>query len=385
MQDVHERALMLETVEQLARTRIGPRAAAIDEADAFPRDVYDAMAEAGLFGAWVPEAYGGVTTDLRTNLLITERLARTSGACSLIFANCSDAVAPILRGGSEELKQRLLPDIASGQRIPCFALTEPDAGSDAAGVKARAVRENDGYRITGHKVFITNGSVGDVFVVFARTSDDARGLSAFIVERDAAGFEIGRDERMLGLRGCPATELTLDDVRVPVEARLGEQGDGLALALAALDESRLNASAMALGVARGALDIAVRYAKDRQQFGKPIIEHQGLGFLLAEMASDLNAAWAVLGQAIAMLETQRGRVAGTQCAMAKLFCTEAAMRVVTDAVQVLGGYGLAAEFAVERMMRDAKAFEIFDGTSQIQKLIVARHLDRAGVPVPESW
>jgi len=377
-------SLMLDSVATLAEREVAARADEIDETDAFPHDLYTLMGEMGLFGAWVPEEYGGIGADLKTSLLIAERLARVSGAVSLIFANCADGIGPLL-AASEEIKQRWLPGVATGQVIPCFALTEPDAGSDAAAIKTRAVRDGDDWVIDGTKNFCTNGSVGQVFTVFARTGEGSRGISAFVMPRDTTGLTIGKDERMLGLRGCPATELSLDNVRVPASALAGEEGGGLRLALGSLDESRLNASAMALGVAHGATDIAVGYARERRQFGQAIIEHQGLAFLLAEVVTELRAGWAILGAAIDAIEAERSRASGVQIAMAKLFCTDVAMRAVTDAVQVLGGYGLAREFKVERMMRDAKAFQIFDGTSQIQKLIIGRHLATADVPLPNRF
>jgi alkylation response protein AidB-like acyl-CoA dehydrogenase len=377
-------ALMLDSVGAFADRVIAARAAEIDETDEFPHDIYARMGEMGLLGIWVPEEYGGVGADLKTSLLIAERIARVSGAVSLIFANCSDGVGPLLVA-SEEIRARWLPGIASGELIPCFALSEPDAGSDAAGLKTKAVLRGEEWVINGNKIFCTNGSVGDIFTVFARTGEGPRSVSAFAIPRETPGLLIGKDEKMLGLRGCPATELRFDNLRVPAEALIGEEGGGLRIALGSLDESRLNASAMALGVARGAIEAAVAYARERQQFGKPIIEHQGLAFLLAEVVTELRAGWAILGAAIEALEAERGRASSVQAAMAKLFCTDVAMRAVTEAVQVLGGYGLARDFRVERMMRDAKAFQIFDGTNQIQKLIIGRHLTSSGVPLPDRF
>lgn len=377
-------ALMLDTVGTFADRVIAARAAEIDETDEFPHDIYARIGEIGLLGIWVPEEYGGVGADLKTSLLIAERIARVSGAVSLIFANCSDGVGPLL-AASEEVRARWLPGIATGELIPCFALSEPDAGSDAAGLKTKAVLRGEEWVINGNKIFCTNGSVGDVFTVFARTGDGPRSISAFAVPRQTPGLVIGKDEKMLGLRGCPATELRFDNLRVPADALIGEEGGGLRIALGSLDESRLNASAMALGVARGAVEAAVAYAKERRQFGKPIIEHQGLAFLLAEVVTELRAGWAILGAAIEAIEAERSRASSVQAAMAKLFCTDVAMRAVTEAVQVLGGYGLARDFRVERMMRDAKAFQIFDGTNQIQKLIIGRHLTSSGVPLPDRF
>ena len=376
---------MMHTVATLLAKHIEPRIAEIEITREFPKDIYAAMGDAGLFGAWVPEAYGGLGVSLGTSLQIVERLARTHGASALIFANCGDAVGPIVLGGSEEIKNTYLPQIAAGTIVPAFALTEPGAGSDAAGIESSAKRDGDNYVLTGSKIFCTNGSVAGVFVVFAKTGPGTKDVSAFVVPRDSSGLEIGSDERMLGLHGCPATAISLQGVVVPKTSRLGNEGDGLRLALSSLDESRLNASAMATGVARGALEIAVSYAKEREQFGQPIIKHQGLGFLLAEMATQMYTSWAVLSRAIAALESERSKATSAQAAMAKLYCTDTAMDVATKAVQVLGGYGLSVDFQVERMMRDVKAFQIFDGTSQIQKLIIARHLNSSEIPLPERW
>ncbi|HEY1368158.1 MAG TPA: acyl-CoA dehydrogenase family protein [Gaiellaceae bacterium] len=375
-----ERRLLLETVDRLVAHVVEPRAQAIDESAEFPRDVYSAMAEADLFRLWVPEEYGGIETDLLTVLLVTERIARVSGACSLIFSNCGDGTRPIVLGGSDEVKEAHLPGIAAGHVIPAYALTEPDAGSDAAAIASRARRHDDGWRISGRKQFITNGSVADVAAVFAVTDPAAgrRGISAFLVARDAVGFTVGHDEELLGLRGAPATELALDDTPGTL---LGEEGAGFELALEPLDHARLTASAMALGVARGALERAVQYAKERVQFGRPIVEHQGLEFLLAERATDLAAAWALVEKAAALVERGRSYDASTYAAMAKLTATDAAMQIALDAVQVFGGYGLTRDFQVERMLRDVKAFQIFDGTNQIQKLMIGRHLRKSGLLV----
>ncbi len=380
-------AMMLEAVERLARERIAPRAMEVDRSAQFPRDLYRAMAELGLFGLCIPEQYGGLGADLRTILLVIERIARASAVCALSLANCGDASTPIALGGSDALKRRYLPGIASGELIPCFALTEPQAGSDAAAIETRAVRQGDRYVLNGRKVFCTNGSVGDLFVVFAKTDPGAgsRGVSAILVPRQTAGLSVGRDEELLGLRGSPTTELTFEDVTVPADHLLGIEGGGFTLAMQTLDDSRLNAATIALGIARAAVQIAVEYARSREQFGKPIVQHQGLAFLLAEVVTELNAGWALLGSAIEALERERNRAASTQAAMAKLFCTDVAMRATTEAVQVLGGYGLTRDFVVERLMRDVKAFQIFDGTNQIQKLIIGRHLEKAGLLMPDRW
>ena len=377
---------MLSSVDRLCRERIAPRAAEIDETDEFPRDLYAAAAELGVFGLWIPEAYGGIGPDMVTPLLIAERIARDSASFSLSFSNCGDAATPIVSAGSDAVKREYLPRIASGESIPVFALTEPGAGSDAASIVTRAERDGDDYVINGRKMWITNGSIGDVYVVFAKTDPDAghRGVSAFVVPRGVPGFTVGRDEKLMGLHGSPTSELIFENVRVPAENRLGAEGEGFKVAMVTLDEARLNCSAVALGVASAALELAVAYAKQREQFGKPIIEHQGLQFLLAEMTAQVAAARALWEKAIATIERERSREASVWAALTKLVSTDAAMRVTTDAVQVFGAMGLARAQPVERMMRDVKALQIFDGTNQIQKMLIGRHLDRYGSPIGDA-
>jgi len=380
------RAQIMASIDRLCRERIAPRAAEIDEADEFPRDLYAAAAELGVFGLWIPEEFGGIGPDMVTPLLIAERIARDSASFSLSFSNCGDAATPIVIAGSDAVKRECLPRIARGESIPVFALTEPGSGSDAASIVTRAERDGDDYVINGHKMWITNGSVGDVYVVFAKTDPDAghRGVSAFVVPRGAPGFTVGRDEKLMGLHGSPTSELIFENVRVPAENRLGAEGEGFKVAMVTLDEARLNCSAVALGVASAALELAVAYAKQREQFGKPIIEHQGLQFLLAEMTAQVAAARALWEKAIATIERERSREASVWAALTKLVSTDAAMRVTTDAVQVIGAIGLARAQPVERMMRDVKALQIFDGTNQIQKMLIGRHLDRYGSPIGDA-
>lgn len=373
---------ILATVDRLATERVLPRAAEIDRTGAFPRDLYAAAGELGLFGLWIPEEYGGIGPDLATPLLISERLARASATFALIYSNCGDACTPIVHAAPEHLKRKYLPGIARGKLIPCFSLSEPGAGSDAAGIITAARRDGDHYVIDGRKCWCTNGSVGDVFIVFAKTDREAgnRGVSAFLVPRGIPGLSIGRDEDLLGLRGSPTTQLLFEGVRVPVDHRLGEEGEGFKIAMTSLDEARLNCAAMALGVATAALEQAVAYARERIQFGKPIIQHQGLQFLLAEAAAELAAARCLWESTMKLVAVEPGRRASTFAAMTKLMATEAAMRVTTDAVQVLGGNGLSKDYPLERMMRDVKAFQIFDGTNQIQKMLIGRYLEKAGLP-----
>jgi alkylation response protein AidB-like acyl-CoA dehydrogenase len=377
---------ILETVDRLAQEQVLPRAAEIDRTNEFPRDLYQAAAELGLFGLWIPEEYGGAGPDLTTPLRISERLARASASFALVYSNCGDACTPIVHAAAPHIKQRYLPGIAAGTLIPCFSLSEPGAGSDAGGITTTARREGDHYIIDGRKCWCTNGSVGDVFILFAKTDKEAgnKGVSAFVVPRDTPGFSLGRDEDLIGLRGSPATQLLFDGARIPADHRLGAEGEGFKIAMVSLDEARLNCAAMAIGVAGAALEQAVAYAKERVQFGKPIIQHQGLQFLLAEAAAQLAAARALWEQAMTLLATDPGRRTSTFAAMAKLVATDAAMQITTDAVQALGGSGLSRDFPVERMMRDVKAFQIFDGTNQIQKMLIGRYLERFGVPFTDA-
>lgn len=382
MIDQEAQCAILESVDRFCRGKVDGRAAEIDRDDIFPDDLYKEAAAMGLFGLWIPPEFGGVGPDLITPLLVSERIARSSASFSLIFSNCGDATTPLVNAGSAELKKQYLPAIANGDVIPCFGLSEPGAGSDAASIKTTASRDGDHYVINGRKMWCTNASVGNVFTIFAKTDPEAgaKGVSAIVVPLGAEGFTVGPDEPLIGLRGCPANELILEDVRVPVSNRLGEEGAGFKIAMVALDEARLNCSAMALGAATSALEHAVEYAKDRVAFGKPVIDHQGLNFLLADCAASLAAARALWDASTAKLEAGRTPEASIQAAMAKLVCTETAMKVTTECVQALGGNGLSRNYPVERAMRDCKPFEIFDGTSQIQKLVIGRYLKKSGVP-----
>lgn len=373
---------VLESVDRLIADLIAPRAAEIDATARFPREIYEGMGKIGLFGLWVDEEDGGLGKNTRLALLVEERIARVSAACALMFANCGDAVSGIVHGGAAWMREKYLPGIAGGELIPCFALTEPQAGSDAAGIRTSAVRSGSDYVLNGTKIYITNGSVGDIFVVYAMTAADAgsAGMTAFLVPRDTPGFTVGRDEDLLGLRGSPATELHFDNVSVPEEYRLGDEGTGFRLAMVSLDDARLSAAAIALGIAHGAMEIAVAYATEREQFGQKIIDFQGLQFLLAERVAELAAGRALLDQATALVESEPSRRSSTFASMAKLICTDYAMQATVDALQVMGGFGLTRDCPVERMMRDAKAFQIFDGTNQIQKMIIGRYLRRSGLP-----
>ena len=381
--DTDTRQQILQSVDRFVRERVTPRAAEIDRDDAFPRDLWDAAAALGLFQLGIPEAYGGIGRDLVTPILISERIARECAAFALTFNNTTDSVVPIVMAATDEMKERYLPGLASGELIPCLSISEPQGGSDMAGIATRAERRGDEYVLNGRKMWCTNAPVGDVYTVFAKTDPEAgsRGISAFLVPREAEGLEIGAPEPLIGLRGSPTAALSLNDVRVNRRALLGEEGEGFKIAALTLDESRLHCSATSIGVATSALELARVYACERIQFGKPVIEHQGMQFLFAELATELAAARALFESALRRLERTHDRESSTLCAMAKLLSADLCMKITVEAVQVFGANGLSRNYPVERLMRDAKAFQIFDGTSQIQKWLIARQIQKQGLPL----
>lgn len=344
-------------------------------------ELYRRAGELGLFRIDVPEEFGGLGRDPVLPLLAAERIARVSPAFAVTFANCADVLTPLIAKASPEVARRVVPGIAAGNLIPCISMSEPFAGSDVAAMRAKAERVEGGYRLNGRKMWCTNGSVGDVFVIFAKTDPDAgsRGISAFLVEQGTEGFERGRDEPLTGLRGNPTTELVLDNVFVPEDHRLGLEGEGFKIAMLTLDSARLNAAGMALGTATAALEIARGYALERQQFGRPIFQHQGLQFLIADLAAEIEMSKAIWLKGLDALGRGQAKETTELASVAKLLCTEMAVRVTTECVQVMGANGLSKENAVERLMRDSRAFQIFDGTPQIQRLLVARHLVRDGL------
>lgn len=380
--DPATRQALLATVDRFVRDEVAPAAAAIDRDDAFPRALFARAATLGLLGLGVPEEFGGLGRDLETAFLISERIARASAAFSLSFNNTTDAAAPFAAYASDELKARYLPAIADGTAIPCIAITEPQGGSDVAAIRTAARRDGSDYVIDGRKMWCTNAPVGDVFAVFARTSAEGghKGLSAFVVPAGTKGLAVGPPEPLIGLRGSPVAEVVFDGVRVPASYRLGEEGEGFRIAMLTLDESRLHCAATALGVAEAALSYAVDYARARVQFGQAIIRHQSIQALLARRATELAAARALWREAVARILVDTGRDTSAYAGMAKLLCTDLCMAIATDAVQVFGAAGLSRNGPVERLMRDAKAFQIYDGTSQIQAMMIGRHLDRHGLP-----
>jgi alkylation response protein AidB-like acyl-CoA dehydrogenase len=372
-----EQTLLRDAVRTLADERVAPRAAAIDRDGEFPQDIRELLAAQDILGLPFPAEHGGVGADLLTVCLAIEALSRVCATTGLILAVQALGASPLLTAGTTEQQARWIPPLASGEHLISFALTEAEAGSDASGIRTRAVREGDEYVITGSKRFITHGSVADLITVFAVTDPDAaarhRRLSCFIVEVPTQGFEVARLEHKMGIRGSPTAELSFDGVRVPVANRIGEEGDGFRLAMATFDRSRPGIAAQAVGIAQGALEVASAYARDRRQFGQRVGDFQMIGAMLADMDAATEAARQLLYKACVEIDAGSPDAA-RWASMCKLVAGDAAMRVTTDAVQVLGGYGYIDEFPVERMMRDAKITQLYEGTQQIQRLVVARAL-----------
>lgn len=372
-----EQEQIREMVHDLCLERVEPRAAEIDESGQFPWDIKELFARHDILGIPFTPDYGGVSGSALTLIVAVEEISKFCVTSSLILSVQSLGSLPIWLAGSEEQKRMFLPPLARGEKLAAYALTEPGSGSDAGGMRTRAIRRGDIYVINGSKTFITGGSVADTLVVFARTDQDgdtpARNISAFIVEKTMPGFKVGKLEKKLGIRGSPTAQLFFEDLAVPVANRIGEEGEGFKIAMRVLDHSRPGIAAQALGIAEGAFDLARRYARERRQFGKPIAEFQGIQFMLADMATQIEAARALTYAAGEALDRDRPDI-GVSSSMAKLFASDTAMRVTTDAVQVLGGYGYLREFAAERMMRDAKITQIYEGTNEIQRFVIAREL-----------
>ena len=368
--------MILAMVRELVAEKVAPRAAEIDATGEFPWDVKELFAQNDLLGIPIPTEYGGLGGTFVTYVKVVEEIAKACASSALIVAVQELGMLPIMIGGSEEQKRRFLPKIASGEHLVCYALTEVSSGSDALGsMRTRAEKRGDSYVLNGQKIWITNGSVADVVCVFAVTDPAAgsRGVTAFVVEKGTPGFTVGKLEKKMGIRGSPTVELVFSDCEVPAANRLGEEGEGFKIAMKVLDKSRPGIAAQALGIAAGALDYATNYAKERIAFGKPIGQHQGVGFMLADMKTEVEGARLTLYEAARRCDAG-GPDVTLWAAMAKLKCGDVAMSVSTDAVQVLGGFGYSVEYPVERMMRDAKITQIYEGTQQIQRLVIARNL-----------
>jgi len=365
-----------ETIRQIVKDKIEPRAAEIDATATFPQDIRELLAEHDILALPFAQEYGGTGTGTLMLNMAVEEIAKACASSALILMIQELGTLPIKLFGSEELKQRFLPKAASGEWLAAFALSEPDAGSDPGGMRTRAVRDGDEWVINGVKNWITNTGVADFYICFAVTDPDAghsRGITAFVVEADRPGFSVGKLEHKLGIRGSPTGQPVFEDVRVPQENVIGEVNQGFKVAMATLDRSRLGVAAQALGIAQGATDYAAAYAKEREQFGKPISTFQAIQFKLADMESKTAAARELVYRACCKVDAGEPDL-GKYSAMAKLVASDTAMWVTTEAVQVLGGYGYVNEYPVERMMRDAKITQIYEGTNEIQRLVIARHI-----------
>jgi acyl-CoA dehydrogenase len=363
-----------ETIGQIARERIAPRAAEIDERSEYPADVRQLLAEHDILALPFEERYGGTGTGTLMLQMAVEEIAKACASSALILMVQELGSLPIRLFGSEELKQRVLPRCASGEWTPAFALSEPEAGSDPAAMRTHAVLDGDEWVLNGAKNWISNAGVADFYIVFAITDREKRRITAFMVEADRPGFSIGKLEHKLGIRGSPTGSPVLDDVRVPAENVIGEVGRGLGVALGTLERTRLGAAAQAVGIAQGATDYATTYASERVAFGKRILDLQAIQFKLAEMETGTAAARELLYKACAMADRDDPGLA-KHSSMAKLFASDNAMRVTVEAIQVLGGYGYVKEYPVERMMRDAKITQIYEGTNEIQRVVISRAMD----------
>jgi alkylation response protein AidB-like acyl-CoA dehydrogenase len=365
-----------DTIRQIVRERVAPRAAEIDAKAEYPWDLRKLFAEQDLLGLPFEERFGGTGTGTLMLNVAVEEIARACASTALILMIQELGTLPIQLFGTEELKQRFLPKCATGEWAPAFALSEPEAGSDPGGMITRAVKDGDEWVVTGTKNWITNLGVADFYVVFAKTDPSAprsRGISAFVVEADRPGFSVGKLEHKLGIKGSPTGQPIFDDVRIPAENLIGEVDKGMNVALGTLDHSRLGVAAQAVGIAQGAIDHAVAYSNERRQFGQPISSFQGMQFKLADMETRTAAARELLYRACSKIDRHEPD-AGKYSAMAKLFASDTAMYVTVEAVQVLGGYGYVNEYPVERYMRDAKITQIYEGTNEIQRVVIARSL-----------
>ncbi|MFE1553136.1 acyl-CoA dehydrogenase family protein [Streptomyces sp. NPDC058718] len=370
-----EHDMLRESVRALAEAKIAPFAAAVDEEGRFPQEALDALVANDLHAVHVPEAYGGAGADALATVIVIEEVARVCGSSSLIPAVNKLGSLPVILSGSEELKAKYLGPLAKGDAMFSYALSEPDAGSDAAGMKTRAVRDGDFWILNGVKRWITNAGESEYYTVMAVTDPEKRskGISAFVVEKSDEGVSFGAPEKKLGIKGSPTREVYLDNVRIPADRMIGAEGTGFATAMKTLDHTRVTIAAQAIGIAQGALDYAKGYVKERKQFGKPIADFQGVQFMLADMAMKLEAARQLTYAAAAKSERVDGDLTFFGAA-AKCFASDVAMEVTIDAVQLLGGYGYTRDYPVERMMRDAKITQIYEGTNQVQRIVMARNL-----------
>ncbi|RLQ90551.1 acyl-CoA dehydrogenase [Planomicrobium sp. Y74] len=375
--DLHftdEQIMMRNMVRDFAKEEITPFIEKMEEGE-FPREILNKMAGLGLMGITAPEKYGGSEMDFTSYITAIHELSKASGVIGVILSvHTSVGTNPILHFGTEEQIAKYVPKLASGEYLGAFCLTEPAAGSDAGSLKTRAVRDGDEYVLNGSKVFITNGGEADTYIVFASTKPEAgsRGISAFIVEKDFPGLIIGKDEKKMGMHGSRTVQLTFDNMRVPAENLLGKENKGFSIAMANLNVGRIGIAAQALGIAEAAYEYSVAYAKEREQFGKPIAQQQGIAFKLADMATQVEAAKLLVYNAASLYS--EGKNCNKEASMAKLFASKAAMDIAIEAIQVYGGYGYTKDYPVERLFRDAKVTEIYEGTSEIQRIVISKQL-----------
>ncbi len=374
-----EQKELQKLARKIAIEKIKPVAAHYDQTGEFPWELVELFAELDFFRIWVGEEYGGMGGGVTDLALVTEELSRACGGIALSVAASALGTFPIIISGNEQQKEKYLPHLADGKYLAGFCLTEPEAGSDAAAIKTRAVRKGDYYILNGKKHFITNGSVAKVYTVIASTdpSKGSRGATAFIVEDGFEGLSYGKKEDKMGIRGSATSEVIFEDCKVPVENRLDEEGRGFIVAMKTLDKSRPGVAAQALGIAQGAFDLAIEYARQREQFGQSIISFQAIQFMLADMATEIEAARAIIYATARMIDAGVKNIA-KESAMCKVLASDVAMKVATDAVQIFGGYGYMRDYPIEKFMRDAKITQIYEGTNQIQRLVIARNIIREG-------
>ena len=377
-----QQTMLATTVRQFSAENLAPRADEVDEKEEFPIDQFRGLAELGLTGMTIPEEFGGSGGEYKDFMVVIEEVGAACGSTStVLITHVSLGSQTIYHGGSDEQRQRWLPSLATGEKIAAFALTEAGTGSDALALETSLTRVKnaegkDEYVLNGSKLFCTNGAVADVFSVFTNHDKDAghKGVTAVVVEKGTPGFTINPQHGKMGMKGCATAELVFDNCRIPIENRLGEEGAGYKLALKILDSSRIMIAAQCLGLAKGALDAALSYSKQRNTFGKPIATRQAIQFMMADMAMQIEAARSLLFEVTKRYDSGEMDGYGALSAMVKTLASDTAMKVTTDAVQILGGYGYMKEFPVERMMRDAKVTQIFEGTNQIQRMLIARDL-----------
>ena len=370
-----EQIMIRDLARQIAEEKIRPVAAQYDESGEFPWPIVKVLAESDLCGIYIPEEYGGTGGGVTELVIATEELSRACGGIALAFAATALATYPILLYGNEEQKKKYLPDIAKGKKLAAFAITEAEAGSDVGNIRTTAKKDGDYYILNGTKQWITNGGEAEVYTVFAMTdkTKGARGASAFIVEKGTPGFDFGKKEDKMGIRGSATRELVFTDCKIPKKNLLSREGMGFIIAMKTFDNSRPGVAAQAVGIAQGAFDLALKYARERQQFGQSISSFQGIQFMLADMATQIEAARSLVISAARMIDSGAKNVARVS-AMAKIFASDVAMKVTTDCVQIYGGYGYMKDYPIEKYMRDAKITQIYEGTNQIQRSIIAADL-----------